>query len=183
MRKNPIYVALTLCLTGCVATPVLPLSSNASTFTEQRDAAIPAIARPLLPIRAVPRERLPIQAVSLTSTEHIGTGPLAGLITKVASGSGALPIVAVVAKQVWTLTAGHTVGEELQGWGEKAGWKVIWSMPKDWSVPATTSFSGDFKSAASDVVKTLAANGALVRAQFYDGNKTMIVTGPGVVQQ
>ena len=84
---------------------------------------------------------------------------------------------------VWTLAAGRTVGQELQAWGDKAGWKVIWSMPKDWSVPASTSFSGDFPTVAADVIKTLAANGALVRAQFYEGNKTMVVTGPGVAAQ
>jgi len=86
-------------------------------------------------------------------------------------------------KEVWTLTAGHTVGQDLQTWGTKAGWKVIWSMSTDWTIPASTSFPGDFHAAASDVIKTLAANGALVRAQFYDGNKTMVVTGPGAAAQ
>lgn len=98
------------------------------------------------------------------------------------------PVVAVAipAKppaQVWTLTAGRTIGQELQSWGEKVGWKVIWSLPKDWSVPASTAFAGDFQTAAADVIKTLAANGALVRAQFYGGNKTLVVTGPGVAEQ
>lgn len=83
----------------------------------------------------------------------------------------------------WTLTAGRTIGQELQAWGAKAGWKVIWSMQKDWAVPASTVFTGDFKSAASDVIKNLASNGALVRAQFYDGNKTLVVVGPGVTPQ
>ena len=83
----------------------------------------------------------------------------------------------------WILTAGNTVGQELQAWAKKAGWKVVWNMSKDWSVPASTSFPGDFKAAASGVIQTLAANGALVRAQFFDGNKTMVVTGPGVAAQ
>lgn len=81
---------------------------------------------------------------------------------------------------VWTLTAGRTVGQELKTWGERAGWHVIWSLSKDWSVPASTSFSGEFPAAAADVVKTLAANGALIRAQIFDGNKTFVVVGPGV---
>jgi len=92
-----------------------------------------------------------------------------------------LPIVP--ADPVWTLKVGRTIGQELQAWGETAGWKVIWSFPKDWSVPSTTTFQGDFKTAASAVIQTLALNGALVRAQFYDGNKTMIVIGPGTVVQ
>lgn len=94
-----------------------------------------------------------------------------------------VPIKSLPALSLWTLNAGQTVGRELQAWGVKAGWKVIWNMQKDWSVPASTSFSGDFPSAAADVIKTLAINGALVRAQFYDGNKTMVVSGPGVAAQ
>lgn len=85
--------------------------------------------------------------------------------------------------EVWTLPAGHAIGQALQTWGEKAGWKVMWSMTKDWSIPASTTFTGDFQTAASDVIKTLAANGALIRAAFYEGNKTMVVTGPGVAAQ
>lgn len=81
---------------------------------------------------------------------------------------------------IWALTAGQTVGHELQAWGEKAGWKVIWNMQKDWSVPASTKFEGEFPVVAAEVIKTLASNGALIRAQFFEGNKTMVVTGPGV---
>lgn len=81
---------------------------------------------------------------------------------------------------IWTLTAGHTIGKELQTWGEQAGWKIIWNMPKDWAIPASTQFSGEFPTAAAEVIKTLSSNGALIHAQFFEGNKTMVVTGPGV---
>jgi hypothetical protein len=83
----------------------------------------------------------------------------------------------------WTLTAGRTIGQELQNWGTKAGWKVIWTMQKDWAVPASTVFTGEFKTAASDVINNLASNGALIRAQFYDGNRTLVIGGPGVAQK
>lgn len=83
----------------------------------------------------------------------------------------------------WNLREGQMVGKEIQNWAKNAGWKVIWQLPKDWFIPASTTFSGDFKAAASEVITTLAANGILIRAQFFDGNKTMVVTGPGVVEQ
>ncbi|MBV5332788.1 toxin co-regulated pilus biosynthesis Q family protein, partial [bacterium] len=89
----------------------------------------------------------------------------------------------VVPVMTWTLTAGNTVGRELQAWGQKSGWKVIWNMSQDWSVPAAASFFGDFESAAAEVITTLAGNGALVRAQFFQGNRTMVVTGPGTSAQ
>lgn len=81
---------------------------------------------------------------------------------------------------VWTLTPGRTVGKELEAWGEIAGWKVIWNLQKDWSVPAASEFIGEFRAAAASVIKTLASNGALISAEFFEGNKTMVVTGPGV---
>jgi len=88
-----------------------------------------------------------------------------------------------IARSTWTMRTGHTVGQELQAWGVRAGWKIIWNMPKDWAVPAQSTFYGDFQKVASDVIITLASNGALVRAQFFEGNKTVVVTGPGVAAQ
>lgn len=84
---------------------------------------------------------------------------------------------------VWSLTAGHMIRTELQAWGTRAGWKVIWNMRKDWTVPASTTYQGDFKKASTNVIKTLAANGALIHAQFFDGNRTLLVTGPGSASQ
>lgn len=101
--------------------------------------------------------------------------------TVVAQGPASAPLAKAI--QTWQLTVGRTIGKELHTWSQIAGWQVIWNLPKDWSVPATTTFTGDFKTAASEVISTLATNGALVRAQFYDGNKTMVVTGPGVTPQ
>jgi hypothetical protein len=82
--------------------------------------------------------------------------------------------------QSWSLQPGHTIGQDLQLWATKAGWKVIWNMSKDWAVPAPTTFSGTFQTAAGKVIETLAVNGAFIHAQFFTGNNTMVVTGSGV---
>lgn len=91
------------------------------------------------------------------------------------------PIVNPVPR--WTLTAGHAIGQELKNWGSQSGWNVIWNLPRDVIVPSTTEFVGEFKAAATNVIETLAANGVLIHAKFYDGNKTMVINGPGVVPQ
>lgn len=83
----------------------------------------------------------------------------------------------------WTLVSGHTISQELKNWGSQSGWNVIWNLPRDIIVPSTTEFIGEFPTVAADVIKTLAANGALINAKFYEGNKTMVVNGPGVVPQ
>jgi hypothetical protein len=81
----------------------------------------------------------------------------------------------------WTLEANHTIGQELQRWADKAGWKIFWNMQQDWAVPATTTFNGSFEDVAGDVIKTLAENGAIIRATIYRGNKTMVVAAPGAI--
>lgn len=104
----------------------------------------------------------------------------------------ALPVLDSSAKKVtqvevqqpvaktWTMEQDKTITTNLKVWAEQAKWKLIWSAPKDWMVPANTSFTGEFPDAVESVVKTLASNGALIRAQIYDGNKTIVITGPGV---
>ncbi|MES2879228.1 MAG: toxin co-regulated pilus biosynthesis Q family protein [Pseudomonadota bacterium] len=90
----------------------------------------------------------------------------------------ALPIL-----KTWTLQAGKTSGENLKAWAATANWTVIWNHPQDWNVPASTLFYGEFADAAEEVIKTLAANGALIRANINEGNNTIVVSGPGVKQQ
>ncbi len=91
--------------------------------------------------------------------------------------------VAPPSVQTWSLQPGHTIGQDLQSWATKAGWKVVWNMSRDWAVPAPTTFAGDFQTAAGKVIETLTTNGALIRAQFYTGNNTMVVTGSGITTQ
>lgn len=124
-------------------------------------------------------EQLKAQA---TAKEPVQTSLPSPSATKVATIDVSTTPPAKV-EQTWSLTGGHTVLQDLKTWADKAGWKVIWNLAKDWTVPANTSYSGDFPKAAGDVIQTLAANGALIRAQFYEGNKTLVVSGHGVAAQ
>lgn len=90
----------------------------------------------------------------------------------------------------WKLKAGNMIGAEIQGWalkekcpiqGPADTWKVVWNVPKDWDVAANATFTGDFKTAAAEVIKSLAENGALIRAEVRESNCTVVVSGPGVV--
>lgn len=83
--------------------------------------------------------------------------------------------------RAWRLSAGRLVRQELISWGEQAGWHVLWQLPRDWTVPAETNFEGDFKEAASAVIRTLSDNGLVIRGQFYDGNRTLVVSGAGPI--
>ena len=83
----------------------------------------------------------------------------------------------------WTIRQGYPIGQELQTWAKRAGWTVVWGLQRDVVAPSSTTFTGDFASAASDVIRTLAENGALIHAQIFDGNHTLVVQGPGVTPQ
>ena len=91
--------------------------------------------------------------------------------------------MAVKSARTWKMQEGKTVSKELDAWAASVGWKLIWSMNKDWAVPANTLFTGDFKTVATSVIRTLSDNGVLIRAQFFEGNKTLLVTGPGTKEQ
>lgn len=89
--------------------------------------------------------------------------------------------VPAVERERWQLVAGHLIRQDLAGWGKKSGWQVLWHLPHDWTVPTDTEFEGDFKDAAGAVIRTLADNGLVIRGQFYDGNRTLVVSGAGPV--
>lgn len=99
----------------------------------------------------------------------------------------AAPITPVI--PTWKLRAGKMIGAEIQEWaikekcsaqGPTDTWKVVWQVPKDWDVAANATFKGDFKSAAAEVINSLAENGALIRADVRESNCTVVVSGPGV---
>lgn len=87
------------------------------------------------------------------------------------------------ASQVWTIRQGYPIGKELMAWGKTVGWNLVWQLPRDVVAPSTSTFTGDFPTAATEVVRTLAENGALIHARIFDGNHTVVVQGPGVSPQ
>lgn len=132
--------------------------------------------------------------VSLTQAQEISIRPLP---TNATTQQGKTEVLAVPAaataahvaealpiQQIWTLTTGVTIKENLEAWAEKAQWRVIWPKTlKTWIVPNEMSFTGSFADAAEKVILTLAENGALVRIRTFEGNKTIVISGPGQAQQ
>jgi hypothetical protein len=77
------------------------------------------------------------------------------------------------------LTKGRLILTELQKWAAQSGWTVVWQVPEDWQVPNTTTFSGDFQKAVSQVIQALSANGANIHAVFHTANNTVVISGAG----
>ncbi len=163
MNTLPIFVPLVLA--SLLASP-----AHAETYGEAASDA-PGLSNH---IKTVPR---PVPAASMPASPPAAANSF--------SAATAAPAAGVEVKRIdgerWRLTAGHLVRHDLTAWGNKSGWQVLWHLPHDWTVPAHTDFDGDFKDAASAVIRTLAENGVVIRGQFYDGNRTLVVSGAGPV--
>ena len=163
MNTLPIFVPLVLA--GLLASP-----AHAEMYGEAA-SDVPGLPNH---IRTVPR---PAPAVAPPAAAPAAVAGVAALTSAPAEGVE----VKRIDGERWHLTAGHLVRQDLTRWGDKSGWRVLWHLPHDWTVPADTDFDGDFKDAASAVIRTLAEYGVVIRGQFYDGNRTLVVSGAGPV--
>lgn len=82
--------------------------------------------------------------------------------------------VAPVAKEV-VLLPGKSLSKQMVDQGRDHGWSVIWKLQHDWIVPNKAAFSSDFPKAVQEIVRDLAANGADIGADVYQGNRTVVV--------
>lgn len=81
--------------------------------------------------------------------------------------------------EIWTLVEGQPIRDQMIAWADRAGWKVEWPHELNWNVPALTTFTGDFHTVMSDVVRTIADEGKSIRAEFHSSNRFLVVTSPG----
>lgn len=121
-------------------------------------------------------------AMPATAETYGETVPDAVLPSRIKTVSQATPFTGTTgAGERWRLRAGHPIRQDLIAWGEKSGWTVLWRLPHEPAVPADADFDGDFKTAAAAVIRTLAENGLVIRSRFYDGNRTLVISGAGPV--
>lgn len=103
--------------------------------------------------------------------------------------SAALPVLqSAVATQAASLTqpatweisrADVTISRALRRWGERAGYQVVWSSPKDFPILASATFTGDFQDAIRGVIESLAQSESPVMAVYYLNNVVQIVRYTG----
>lgn len=159
-------LSIFLVLAGVYAVPAL-----ADTYGD----AVPD--EPELPSRITTVAR-PAPAASKSAPPPGATAPVPAQSQATAPAEEEVP---AVERERWQLLAGHLIRQDLISWGKKSGWQVLWHLPHDWTVPTDTEFEGDFKDAAGAVIRTLAENGLVIRGQFFDGNRTLVVSGAGPV--
>ena len=115
---------------------------------------------------------------SLGATPLVPSSTKASLPTRAQLGDRAQPVLLGLTP-VFLLNQGDLILTDLQKWAAQSGWTVVWQVPEDWQVPNTTTFSGDFQKAVSQVIQALSANGANVHAVFHTANNTVVISGAG----
>ncbi len=115
---------------------------------------------------------------SLGATPLVPSSTKASLPTRAQPGDRAQPVLLGLTP-VFLLNQGDLILTDLQKWAKQSGWTVVWQVPEDWQVPNTTTFSGDFQKAVSQVIQALSANGANVHAVFHTANNTVVISGAG----
>lgn len=119
-------------------------------------------------------------AMQTPTLSPTATAPLTRVGTATTTIAVAKPVTPATPKATWSLKQGYPIGDQMKAWGKQAHWDVVWKFPKDIVAPADyVAPSSDFETAAEDVIKTLAANGALIHYHAFDGNNTFLVYGTG----
>ncbi|NNM65062.1 MAG: hypothetical protein HKL99_10690 [Burkholderiales bacterium] len=85
------------------------------------------------------------------------------------------------------LVTGEPIEQQLIAWGKKAKWgpapdqhwAVMWSLPHNWTVPGEIDYGHDFVKAITQVVTTMAANGADARIQVKEANHVVLIHPAG----
>ncbi|WP_437559405.1 toxin co-regulated pilus biosynthesis Q family protein [Acidithiobacillus sulfuriphilus] len=131
----------------------------------------PMAATPTAMSGAAPQAGAPSSASALPAHFHLGAPTSESAEIATPSLTGATP--------VFLLNQGDLILTDLQKWAKQSGWTVIWQVPEDWQVPNTTTFSGDFQKAVTQVIQALSANGANVHAVFHTANNTVVIGGAG----
>ena len=76
----------------------------------------------------------------------------------------------------WLATEGSSVRSLLTEWGDKAGWRVIWSTDREYILEAGAMFRGRFMDVASALIRSFARARPAPWGTFYKGNRVLLVT-------
>ena len=76
----------------------------------------------------------------------------------------------------WLATEGSSVRSLLTEWGDKAGWRVVWSTDREYILEAGAMFRGRFMDVASALIRSFARARPAPWGTFYKGNRVLVVT-------
>jgi hypothetical protein len=82
----------------------------------------------------------------------------------------------------WQVNAGDDLNFILTEWAAREGWRVQWESEYVYTLQSPARFSGDFVTAATELLRGMQDARPVVTAQFWEGNK-MLVVGNGSLDE
>lgn len=76
----------------------------------------------------------------------------------------------------WLATEGSSIRSLLTEWGDKSGWRVVWSTDREYILEAGAMFRGRFMDVASALIRSFARARPAPWGTFYKGNRVLLVT-------
>ena len=76
----------------------------------------------------------------------------------------------------WLAAEGSSVRSLLTEWGDKSGWRVVWSTDREYILEAGAMFRGRFMDVASALIRSFARVRPAPWGTFYKGNRVLLVT-------
>ena len=76
----------------------------------------------------------------------------------------------------WLAAEGSSVRSLLMEWGDKAGWRIVWSTDREYILEAGAMFRGRFMDVAAALLRSFARVRPAPWGTFYKGNRVLLVT-------
>lgn len=75
----------------------------------------------------------------------------------------------------WDVREGELLSQLMRRWGAESGWTVVYQSPADFILQANVTVRGTFPEAAGEVIESFADAKPPLRAEFYTGNRVIVI--------
>lgn len=87
------------------------------------------------------------------------------------------PLLAYTVPKVWWVEPGRTMSQQINQWGELAGWRTTWEPARDFDIEFPAVVTGEFVDAVNQLLASVADSELPLQAQRASNNVLVIVRG------
>ena len=132
--------------------------------------ATPMTLTPPGSAQAAPAKNLPATATPATAIPAPGT--------PASVKSAPIAAAPVVTAEIWRAQTGKSLRSTLTEWASRSNWSVVWNTDNDFVLRSSAEFEGPFTQASGALLEAFATATPPVFAEFYNLNRTIVVTTP-----
>lgn len=149
------------------AAPAAPRPQNNASSQPSRPAA-PAAPRPVQQTASVPV----VPGAGFVLIPESGPRPAAAGAGEWQT-YGTAPAPAPQAE--WVVSSGASLHAVLEEWAQRADWTLVWESEYVYELTSSAKFSGDFVTAAAELLRSMQDVRPVVTAEFHQGNKVLVI--------